>query len=605
MSIFETLVWMAPLLVGALGIRRAHWGLVALAALVPLFGSPPGGPYLAALDVAALIAALCALRAAPRNNRTLSWQVRAVVVVALVSLIPLAYHPPAWDPGTLARTFLALPGAESWSALYTWRALASLLVGAALFAAVRRSFTPATLFRLGEGLAIGLAAATCLGLLDLVGMVDLGSYRAIGVLVPASRMHSLFFNSGWFAEYLVVATPFAVASLLHRGRFRLAAALAIGSVACIFLSQQRGAWLALFVQGATLAAFEGRALLGPARRRRLLLVAGLTVVLLVTATIVGAGAGLGAQLRARVAGFGHDLGGRTPLWSAALDLGLRRPLLGWGIGSFAPAYDALHPPGSPGAHRPRGTAHDWPLNLWAEQGALGIAALVLLAASLAGILRRGLRGAPGAHPILAWGLATSLLGAAVYGAVQYLPFLSVIHWLLWMLAGAAACLGGDADRPRLDRAGQALCLAALLCLPVRALERPPLWRGDRTFGFHEPETSGGTWFQWAEPRAALRLDWQDECLDVALANGRPRAGELPVHATLRAAGLRETIELSSGWRVVTLPVGPPRGAHLVLELSFDSAFRPFSDSRARGLPPSDDVRRLSAAVGSIRWRPCS
>jgi len=33
MSIFEILVWTAPLLIGALGIRRTHWGLVALAAL--------------------------------------------------------------------------------------------------------------------------------------------------------------------------------------------------------------------------------------------------------------------------------------------------------------------------------------------------------------------------------------------------------------------------------------------------------------------------------------------------------------------------------------------------------------------------------------------
>ena len=58
----ERLIWVVPLAVAALGSWRPRAGLVVLAAALPLFGSPPGGPYLAALDVAGLAAILTAWR---------------------------------------------------------------------------------------------------------------------------------------------------------------------------------------------------------------------------------------------------------------------------------------------------------------------------------------------------------------------------------------------------------------------------------------------------------------------------------------------------------------------------------------------------------------
>ena len=60
---FEILVWIVPLLVAGLGVWKPYLGLVALAASLPLFGSPPGGPYLGALDAAAIAAILTSIRA--------------------------------------------------------------------------------------------------------------------------------------------------------------------------------------------------------------------------------------------------------------------------------------------------------------------------------------------------------------------------------------------------------------------------------------------------------------------------------------------------------------------------------------------------------------
>ena len=40
----EILVWLVPIAVAAAGIQRPHAGLLVLAACLPLFGSPPGGP---------------------------------------------------------------------------------------------------------------------------------------------------------------------------------------------------------------------------------------------------------------------------------------------------------------------------------------------------------------------------------------------------------------------------------------------------------------------------------------------------------------------------------------------------------------------------------
>lgn len=603
---FDVLVWIVPAVVGLLAIWRPRLAFVAFAAGLAFFGSPPGGPYLAALNVAvlALVALTIWRRPAPPAGEL--WPSIAFVLVSLASLVPLAYHLPSWSPRVLLGLIRVFPDVESWSALYTWRAAATMLLGWLLFIALRRHFEAGSVRQLGVGLAFGVGVVCVLGLLAQVQWVDLDGYRAIGEFVPAVRMHSLFFNSGWFAEFLVLSTPFAVSSLIAVRQKTLAFVLVGLAGACVVLSQQRGAWFAAVVILGWVGWREREALWRPGRTRTMLIVAAAVFCVgLGTVLIVGSPARRALAQRAEVATA--DLAGRTHLWHAALQMSVSRPLLGHGTGSFAPAYDRLHPPGSPDAHRPRGTAHSWLLDVLAERGLLGVLALLTFAAAIAIRLRGALGDGFGEARILALGLTASLLGAAVYGVVQYIPFLESMEWLLWLLAGAAYCLVPDAtDGRRIRRLAQAVCLAALILMPIRALAFPsPHWRGDAEYGLHEPETSGGHSFQWTDRDAALRLPWRGECLELTLANGHPQPARFPMTVTLTVRDVRRAVRLVDGWTTIVLPVGTVRSSALTLGITASPAFRPFSEYRRHGLAPSSDVRRLGVAMRPPVWVDCT
>lgn len=195
----ETLIWFVPAAVACLGALRPRAGLLVLAASLPLFGSPPGGPYLTAFD------------------------------------------------STLLRLSQALPDVETWSALYTWRAAADLILGWGLVMAVRRAFSGRSPTALARAVLIGLGGATVAGLASQVGLVDLSGFRPS----YGPRLASFFFNSGWFAASpLVMATPLAVAALVVTDgwRHRLAVPVAALAVACLALTHQRGAWVAALLQ---------------------------------------------------------------------------------------------------------------------------------------------------------------------------------------------------------------------------------------------------------------------------------------------------------------------------------------------------------------------
>jgi len=601
---FDHLVWAVPLVVALATIWRPRLGFVLFAACLVFFGSPPGGPYLAALDVAAV--ALLVLSILRRANRSVSapWSSAAFVLVSLASLIPPAYHPPAWSPRVLLGLIRAFPDVESWSALYTWRAAATMLLGWLLFIAMRRTLQIDGVRRLGLGLGIGVAIACVFGLLDQLQLVDLDGYRAVGELVPAVRMHSLFFNSGWFAEFLVLATPFAISALVAVRWRRVAVVLAGLATVCVVLSQQRGAWIAVLSIIGWVFWREREKLWRSGGART-----AIGIAILLSCLSLGAVIALRPPVRhtlaqrAEVATDG--LAGRIHLWHAALRLSEARPILGQGLGSFAPAYDRLYPPDSPEARRPRGTAHNWLLDVLAERGLLGVLALIGFAAVIVIRLSHAVRSEITEERTLGLGLAASFLGAVVYGVVQYLPFLKSLEWLLWLLAGAAFCLGPELPTGRLRRFSQALCVAALVVVPVRALVLDaPHWRGDGEYGLHEPESSGGKPFQWAGPDAALRLPWRGNCLQLRLANGHPKPERFPVTVRLTAGKVRQVVQLADGWEVIDLPVGPKDSATLAVRMSSDHASRPFADFRREGMKPSSDIRLLSVAMRPPAWVDC-
>ncbi len=605
---FEHFIWAVPLAVLAAGLWRPRAGLLVLAACLPLFGSPPGGPYLAALDVAALAAIATSWRAGRPPPSHLDWPVAAFLVVSVASLLPLAYQPPSWSPKVMLGLLRVFPDVQSWTILYTWRALANLLLGWGLYRSVRRVFSGESLRPLGLALAAGLVPLLGLGLAEHAGLIDLGGYRAIGGEAWQTRLHSLFFHSGWLAEYLVLAVPVAAAALLgwrRRGRLFATLLVAVALVTLLF-SEQRGGWLTAAAQLGVLAAVGAPWLAQHRRQLRLAVVAGLLVVVLASAVVILRPSSLSPVVeRAKTAAT--DLSGRAKVWTKSVELAQERPLLGWGLGSFSPVYDRQDQWYWPPPRPIWLTAHSLYLMIGVERGLLGVAGLALLIWGGALCVRQGLGGETSEERHLTLGLAMSLGGFLVYGIVQYLFFLKNIEFLSWILLGAlvAATPTKQPASRSLVRSAQILCVVALALVPWRLLAVDlPMLRGDRRYGFHVPEGRKPDVYLWVEDIAVRRLSWKGETLVVWLANGHPRPGKHPVQVTIRLDDrVIGEIAARGRWQRHDFQVGPPQKEWLLLTIEVEPTFRPFSDVRKYPeLGPSTDIRHLGAAIRWIHWQ---
>ncbi len=344
-SVFEQIIWLVPITVVAAGLWAPRAGLLVLVASLPFFGSPPGGPYLAALDAAALAAVALALRRGKTTPSDLDWPVAGLVLVSVASLIPITYHPPSFAPSVLIGLVRFLPDVPTWTVLYTWRALINLLIGWALYYAVRRTFDRRSMDTLGMAMGGGLALVLLLGLAEHAGLADLSSYRSLGGPFQETRLHSLFFHSGWLAEYIVLATPVAAVTLLMGGRWRRTGGIVLLTLALLTLpfTEQRGAWYAALAQITVLAFVLGprlvkeRKVLGP-------ILAISLGVFCIGLLMVSAKPDVADPLVKRFSEATLDLSGRTNLWRTSAQLFSERPALGWGLGAFAPAYDSHLPP---------------------------------------------------------------------------------------------------------------------------------------------------------------------------------------------------------------------------------------------------------------------
>lgn len=594
---FERLIWLVPAAVAAFGIWRPRAGLLVLAACLPLFGAPPGGPYLGALDVAAIAAILTALRAPRADRSPLTWPIAAFVAVSLASLVPATYQPPGWHPSTLLPLFRALPGVEIWSALYTWRAAASLVLGWGLFMAVRRAFAGRSPMPLAQAFLAGVAGVLVLGVASQGGLIDLGGFRP---LHPIGRLYSVFFLSGWLSEYLVLAAPLAIVALAAASGWgrRLALPLGALAIACLGFTHQRGAWIAALAQilfwTAIMMTRRGR----PRRISKAVLQASgalaLTgVVFMATGTPI-------RPILERARSMESGLSARLPLWTAAAELTRERPLLGWGLGSFAPAYDLAHPRNPQGKNWNRNTAHSLYFDIAAERGFLGLFALGLLGWSVAVCLGRPRHG----QEAIALALGVSLLGAGVYGLVQYLFHLKSIAWLLWLLLGCVALATRPESLSRSNRVARVLFAAAVLLLPIRAILGDATgYAGDRAFGFHELERDASGSYRWTEGSAVRRIPWAGETLVLDLANGHPKASGRPVDVVVGID--RKTVarlRLSGGWEKHSIELGPPLKEEILLSFQVRPTFRPFSNFRQYpDLTSSVDIRSLGVAIREPVW----
>ena len=213
------------------------------------------------------------------------------------------------------------------------------------------------------------------------------------------RAHGNFGQPNPFAGYLGTIFPLALAlaAIPHPRSFRL---LAIGTVLCtglaIALSLSRGAWLGLLI------ALAAMALAWSGRTRRLV---APTVVGLFLVGLLGILGALPPAVAARVTSVASNFGifdarGVAPTpenfavvermahWQAGWQMFLDHPVLGVGPGNYPAVYEDYE---LPGWREPLGHAHNYYLNMAAEAGLLGLAALLLTLLTAFRTLLRGLR----------------------------------------------------------------------------------------------------------------------------------------------------------------------------------------------------------------------
>jgi O-antigen ligase len=630
----DLLLWGVPLAILVAGIVRPGAGLAVFAASLVLFGSPAGGPYLAVLDISALVVIAVLWRAGRPARTPVDAPAACFLCATLASLAPLAYHPPAWRADVLLGLAAGLPGVERWTTLFTWRAAFCALVAWLLFVAVRRLGSAAFQW-LGWGLVGGLVPALALALGEWAGRVDLGGYRPLAGDLTEGGLQSLFFHPAEFAQYLMAATPLAVVALWGGSARRRSAALALAAVstAVALRTLEQGVWPAVLLELLLATLLVAHGLASPRARRR-------AFGLLAIGLIFAAGTAIGAAVAsdAPASSLPHplgDLSGPQTAWRSATEMALDRPLLGWGVGSFSPVYDLSYDrSGEPAEHEL--TARSLYLMIVAERGLIGLAGFGLVGVALLGGLVRRLRSQDREVARNAGAALVSFAGLGLYGIVQYPFLLASSEWLCWIVAGAAATLTGagvSASRPssavssagsgaagsgaagsassfafaQARYGGAAAKMLALLAVGVGlsqclALSPAPA-RGDRGFGWHAPESSPEGTYQWTGARADLRIERAGDILVVPVANGHPRPQAHPVDVRLFVDGTEvDHFKPGSDWEERRIPIDAGHGEAVVLSIRADPPFRPFQEAhRLITLPESRDLRLLGVAVRPPRW----
>jgi O-antigen ligase len=281
--------------------------------------------------------------------------------------------------------FLAVGLASSMHALSPSASLKKIVIlvaGTALFFAVRdiASDRRKLVVVAGGGLG-GLFVAGLHGVAQhYLGFAGGPGFVVNGVLVH--RVEGAFGHPNQYGGYLAFLIPLAAAIVFSRNfpvvaRASAAAALAAGALGLVY-SYARGAIL-----GVVLGSIIWLAVLRPR-------IAMLAIIAVATLSAAFAPATLKERLNPQSAS--SDVPLRADIWQAALDIYATSPTLGVGVNNFGTAYQSL-PSTLPNARQRRlldqnqfivpPHAQNLYLNVLAEEGIIGIAALAaLLAAAL-------------------------------------------------------------------------------------------------------------------------------------------------------------------------------------------------------------------------------
>jgi O-antigen ligase len=303
---------------------------------------------------------------------------------------------------------------------------------ALLFCLLRRLRWTPELLRRCLVLVVGLAL-----LLAGVGFVEYATKTLFlnPKLIAENNVHtyfainSVFFDADIFGRFLALVMILLAAVLLYSLRRRVQLA-AVGALAVLW------AGLVLTLSRSSLAALlVGLGILGSMRWRAkpiLLMAVAVAVAGVVALAVSPSTFGLNQGLNGASSGRAGLVGGGLRLFS-------RRPVWGYGSGSFRTEYHRLHPFSS----QPLSASHTIPITIGAEQGLIGELPYLALVIVAAVTLVRGARGDPARAAIAAAFLAL------VFHTLLYADFLEdPITWTLLGVGTALAFASRAAPAPQ-------------------------------------------------------------------------------------------------------------------------------------------------------------
>lgn len=392
-----------------------------------------------------------------------------VGLLGVAALAQLVYNRRnRWAAGQPARVLvwpalalgLALSAATLWSVdprLSLWgsfeRRQGLITLGAYLllfYLVARDLHTPRQVARLLTVLSWASAPVVLYGLCQAAGWDAFAwhSDAASSVLATLGRANFL-------GSYLVLVIPLTLMQLLFRWPVRRIHSLAYGlllagQLACLVLTQARGAWLGA---GIALAAFTWLWLLTAPGRRRIWTGLGLTLAGLgLVALLIWPAGPLsrlavlpGFERLANLAAFDSgSQAARLNIWQTSLPLVFRRPWLGYGPETMWQVFAPAFPPQLvyyQGRHVLVDRAHNVWLDLALSAGLPGVLAFGALIGAFTWLLWRRLHSSAAAWQRLVW----IGLGAAVFGHMADLQVgfdLTASATVFWLCLAMAAALGG-------------------------------------------------------------------------------------------------------------------------------------------------------------------
>jgi O-antigen ligase/tetratricopeptide (TPR) repeat protein len=406
-------------------------GALVLAPLVAGYQNPAPALALGCLVWLSLLLRALLPGLPPLERPRCAWLVAAVPALALLTVLLSANRGATMLHGTLALSFA---GALWHSADIARRGGAGRLLAAVL---------------------AGALISGGLGLREYLEQMRAGE--------PGWRAFSRFTNPNFFAGYLVPCVLLAVGAGLRRpaafrpGTWLLALGLLTAALtAALMVTGSRGALLALLAGLGVffmLALARGEFRDSEARLR----VGALLALMLVVGGLFSTG------LRQREAAVvenplpvelrsGESRGGtadsnrfRVLTWRGSLQMGLKRPVLGWGAGSFETAY-APHAIGGYTRH-----AHQGYLQLFAEQGAVGLLAWLGLLLAAAAALWRAPRTR---HWGWASGVGAALAATATHNLLDSILYVPAAGLLTWVLLGLLLAPGEGAVEASAPKASE-------------------------------------------------------------------------------------------------------------------------------------------------------